>query len=59
MAAALSKADARAVKVNHAKKFIFQETMRHTKMRMSVSGMGKGNNQAEQVFDATKSILED
>jgi hypothetical protein len=57
MAAALSKADARAVKVNHAKKFIFQETMRHTKMRMSVSGMGKGNNQ--QVFDATKSILED
>jgi Holliday junction resolvasome RuvABC endonuclease subunit len=57
MAAALSKADARAVKVNHAKKFIFQQTMRHTKMRMSVSGMGKGNNQ--QVFDATKSILED
>jgi hypothetical protein len=25
----------------------------------SVSGMGKGNNQAEQVFDATKSIVED
>jgi hypothetical protein len=23
------------------------------------SGMSKGNNQAEQVFDATKSIVED
>ena len=50
----------RSLMIYRAQKFIFQQMMRHTKCRCkSVSGMGKGNNQAEQVFDATKSIVED